>query len=371
MSTALYTTLGIFILLVVTNDIHRSILHSRGRNGPLSDRLCRLIWLAARKVSSRLSRQRRHRLLNQIGPLLMPILIVVFFIMVLVGFALIYVPRMPAEFFIEGPAPRSPWFASIYFSGITMTTVGYGDVSPLSPEMRMVALLESASGFGFISLSITYLIAVYSALQQRSAAALSFYHHGGGAADAAELIVHHFVAGRFYGLEATLGTAARDLHVILELHIEHPIIHYFHPPQVYKGLPRILFMSLEICTLIRSCLDKEEYAEIYNHPEVLALDSSARHVMTEFIELLGLEKKGPLRMETHFEESRRWRARFEEAIGELEEAGIKTRPDKQGGWETYSARRGDWEAPLFHFAAYLGFDWDEVTGDRDRSEAVS
>ena len=132
----------------------------------------------------------------------------------------------------------------------------------------------------------------------------------------------------------------------------------------------MLFLSLEICTVIKSCLDKDEYKEVYSHPEVRALESSARHVMGELVLLLGFGEKVNLGMENPFEESRRWKARFEETIAQLEEAGIKTRKDKQAGWEVYSARRSDWEAPLYHFALYLGFDWDEVTGDRDRSEAA-
>ncbi len=43
-------------------------------------------------------------------------------------------------------------------------------------------------------------------------------------------------------------TATRDLHELLESHVEHPIIHYFHPLEVYKGLPRALFVILETAT---------------------------------------------------------------------------------------------------------------------------
>ena len=214
MQRAFYTIMGVALLLFVLNDIHRSILHSRGRNGPLSEIVCRGVWYLSKRLAFRFPRPRRHKMLNLIGPLLMPLLIILFIILVLVGFALIYIPRMPSEFTVSLATPNSPWLASLYFSGITMTTVGYGDIAPVTFSMRMVALVESASGLAFISLAITYLIAVYSALQQRSAAALTFYHHAGGAADADAFIAHHFVAGRFRGLEATLRTAARDLQQI-------------------------------------------------------------------------------------------------------------------------------------------------------------
>ena len=35
------------------------------------------------------------------------------------------------------------------------------------------------------------------------------------------------------------------------------------------------------------------------------------------------------------------------------------------GWEEYRARREEWESKLHRFSVYLGYDWDEITGDRD------
>ena len=49
-------------------------------------------------------------------------------------------------------------------------------------------------------------------------------------ADVAGLSINHFVSGRFVGVESIFAGAARDLQGLLESHIEHPLIHYFHPP---------------------------------------------------------------------------------------------------------------------------------------------
>ena len=204
----------------------------------------------------------------------MPALIIVYLHAAGLGFALIYYPRMPDSFRRSRPKRRArPAIAALYFSGTTLTTVGYGDIAPHTTGMRLVALVESASGFALISLAVTYLITVYSALERKRAVALSFYHQAEEGANVAGFIAHHFVAGRFYGLEATLRLATRDIQGLLESHVEHPVIHYFHPVEVYKSLPRMLFLLLETCAVIRSCLDREEYTEIYNHPEVRNLEA--------------------------------------------------------------------------------------------------
>jgi hypothetical protein len=49
----------------------------------------------------------------------------------------------------------------------------------------------------------------------------------------------------------------------------------------------------------------------------------------------------------------------------LSDAGIETRSDRRQGLEEYRAQREEWESKLHRFALYLGYDWDETTGDRD------
>ncbi|HEX8846825.1 MAG TPA: potassium channel family protein [Pyrinomonadaceae bacterium] len=365
MRTAFFTVLGLGVLLLVVYDVYATILHARGHSGPIGETLNRTVWSIARFLSFRLSRPRRHRLLNVVGPLLMPLLIIIYIAMLIVGFALIYYPRMPANFAVQAEAAASPFMAAIYFSGITLTTVGYGDIAPHTMGMRLTALSESASGFALISLAITYLITVYRALERKRAVALSFYHQAEEGADVGAFIKHHFVGGRFYGLETTMRMATRDIQGLLESHVEHPVIHYFHPPEVYKSLPRILFLSLEISAVIRSCLDDEEYRDVCHHPEVRSLEASSRHVLRELIASLDLERRSKRRKESPFEESRRWRQRFEQTMRQLTEAGIRTRLDTAAAWEFYRARREEWEAQLHRFSRALGYDWDEITGDRD------
>jgi hypothetical protein len=365
MQTAFFTVLGLGILSLVVYDVYATILHARARSGPIGETLNRTIWRLARALAFRLSRPRRHRLLNVIGPLLQPLLIIIFIILLALGFAFIYYPRMPASFTVHAEAASSPFMAALYFSGTTLTTVGYGDIAPHTTGMRLTALFESASGFALISLAITYLITVYSALERKRAVAISFYHQAEEGANVAAFITHHFVAGRFYGLETTLRIATRDLQELLESHVEHPVIHYFHPVEVYKSLPRVLFLALETCAVIRSCLDDSEYAKTCNHPDVRTLEASSRHVLRELLASLELARRAARRRETPFEESRRWQHRFEQTMRLLKEANIKTRPDEAAAWEFYRARREEWEAQLHRFSNYLGYDWDEITGDSD------
>lgn len=368
MTLLLFTVAGLFLLLFVAYDVYATILDASGRAGPLSGWVNRGVWAAARTLAFRSSRNGRHRLLNLVGPMLMPTLIVLYLLLLITGFALIYLPRMPAEFSVEPSAVSANWIESLYFSGTSLITIGYGDITPRTLFVRFFALVEGASGFALISLAVTYLITVYSALERKRVIALSFYHQAEAGADVAGFIAHHFFAGRFYGFEVVLRTAARDINELQESHVEHPVIHYFHPVAVHKSMPRVFFLILETCAVINSCLDYEEYPETCCHPETRTLEASGLHVLEQLVFALGLEHERAV--EDPADSSRRLRRRYRRTLKQLAEAGVKTRRDVAEGWEIYREQRERWETKLRAFADYLGYDWDEVTGDDDLRTAT-
>jgi hypothetical protein len=65
------------------------------------------------------------------------------------------------------------------------------------------------------------------------------------------------------------------------------------------------------------------------------------------------------------EEPVRWRQRYESTLRRLQGAGVRLPSDLQAGWQEYRRRRHEWELELAGFALYLGYDWDEVSGDGD------
>lgn len=71
----------------------------------------------------------------------------------------------PGSFCYEG-APSTTanldMFALFYFSLVTLCTVGYGDISPLSNSARMLAVIEAITGTFYMTILIARLVAVYS-----------------------------------------------------------------------------------------------------------------------------------------------------------------------------------------------------------------
>ena len=61
-------------------------------------------------------------------------------------------------------------FGSLYFSFITLSTVGYGDIVPVSDVARMLAMVEAMFGMFYGSLLIARLVSLYSSKSPLEAA---------------------------------------------------------------------------------------------------------------------------------------------------------------------------------------------------------
>jgi len=82
------------------------------------------------------------------------------------SFAYVLVARAnPGAFaFTVGPASGHSMqgFTGLYYSLITLSTVGYGDIVPISPVARLLSAMEAVAGMFFVTLLIARLVAVYS-----------------------------------------------------------------------------------------------------------------------------------------------------------------------------------------------------------------
>jgi hypothetical protein len=54
-------------------------------------------------------------------------------------------------------------FNTLYFSFTTLSTVGYGDIVPVSGIARILAMSEAVFGMFYVTLLIARLVALYSA----------------------------------------------------------------------------------------------------------------------------------------------------------------------------------------------------------------
>ena len=55
------------------------------------------------------------------------------------------------------------WDDLVYYSFVTLTTLGYGDVAPLSPRVRSLAVLEAITGVFYVAILVARLVGLHLA----------------------------------------------------------------------------------------------------------------------------------------------------------------------------------------------------------------
>jgi voltage-gated potassium channel len=66
----------------------------------------------------------------------------------------------PGSFIIH-PGEHSGGSRFIYFSFVTLTTLGYGDITPVKSFARMLSIIQAIIGQFYVAVVVTYLLSIY------------------------------------------------------------------------------------------------------------------------------------------------------------------------------------------------------------------
>ena len=160
--------LGIAFIFVALLDAFQTVISPRRATGRF--RITRIFYIVTWWPWSHLATRIRHprkreTALSFYGPLSLLLLIVVWAVALLIGFALLFhSQRAPiADAMFSGNDLRS----DLYLSGTTIFTLGIGDLTPHSSWARLIIVLESGIGLGFLAMVISYFPVLYGAFSRR------------------------------------------------------------------------------------------------------------------------------------------------------------------------------------------------------------
>ena len=60
------------------------------------------------------------------------------------------------------PNHKVDWFDCMFYSFVTLTSLGYGDMVPISPQCRSLSVLEAASGIMYVAVLVARLVGLYA-----------------------------------------------------------------------------------------------------------------------------------------------------------------------------------------------------------------
>lgn len=237
----LVSLLGFVLLGLVLADALWSTLSAQG-GGPLSRRLMRGVWTALASGTDYESARRR------IGGLAVLLALAVLWIGLLwSGWLLVFSGSEGAVVHGQSGAPADlP--ARIYFAGYTIFTLGLGDYVPGGGLWQILTALASLSGLFLITLAITYLVPVLSAVAEsrRLASGISALGLTPGT-----FVSTGWNGAGFGGLERQLERLADALTLHTERHLLYPVLHFFHSSNVKTALPPNVAVLSDALLLLR------------------------------------------------------------------------------------------------------------------------
>ncbi len=217
-------------------DVFFTVLHYDDL-GFLSNRLHRGIWRVVRGITAPMPHSLGNFGLSLGAPLMIPATIILWVGLVMVGFALIYYAGMDGENFAFDFDVDQGFGRALYLSGVTVATLGYGDITPISPLYEVIALGEALIGFVILSLTISYVLGIYGVFHQLSILDSDLYHQAEDAGDPRSVLSSHFPDGRPRNLDPHLMSLYRGMIAYAAGVRRYPIVYYFYGRQLYHSMP--------------------------------------------------------------------------------------------------------------------------------------
>lgn len=350
MSDLLTQLAGAGLCLLAIADLYITVLYARQDLNLLSARLSALVWRLFRTVGQRTA---RNGLLTFCGPTLIVLIPLTWVGLLLVGFALISWPALGDQIHRTGGTTPTDFYTAIYYSGYTLSTLGYGDIVPDSGFYRVMAVIESLLGFAVLSLSVTYLMSVYSALVRRNTLAAALHHQTDGTDDAAELLARLGSGGTFADAGPQLASLVRGLHDLYESHHSYPVLHYFRFRESFYGMAHMVGMIADVAALALTALDPQPYRGFIRSAALAEARSGTAYMLARLSRLfLPL----PYRSEGDTiapEELQRWKERFLACTKRLTQADIAVSRTPDEAAAHYVRLRRQWDAQTKAFRHYM------------------
>ncbi|MBV9773406.1 MAG: two pore domain potassium channel family protein [Gemmatimonadetes bacterium] len=344
---------GGIVLAITLLDVFLTVLYARAGTGLLAPRLARGVW----RVFRGLSGGRHAGILSYCGPVQLVVLVLTWSLLLALGSGLVIHPALGTGVESSSGATDTDFVTALLVGGSSMSIVGASDYGPTSPGYKLLFLFNSLVGMSVTSLTLTYLMQVYTALRSRNVLGLMVQTQSGETGDAAELLARWGPRGRFDGGYNNLSTLAGEVAAIKETHHFYPVLFYFRFEEAFYAPSRILLVALDAAALVRTALDPRELGWLQESAALAELERSSA-LLLRTLDQNFPTPHGPSANGTQSRE--RWRLRYERALLRLREAGIPTREDPEAGAREYVEMRARWEPGIEAVAPALGYRMEEV-----------
>jgi hypothetical protein len=208
----------------------------------------RSTWSLWRAIGQRLPPgKRRESFLSVFGPLSLLGLFASWMLGLIFAFTVVHWGLGTG---LQAPEKEIGFTTYLYLSGDTIFTLGYGDVTPVTPVGRVLAVVEAGVGLGFLALIIGYLPILYQAFSRREVTISLLDARAGSPPSAAQLLSRLSKARNFATLDTFLAEWERWAADLLESHLSFPVLSYYRSQHDNQSWLAALTAVLDTCAIL-------------------------------------------------------------------------------------------------------------------------
>ncbi len=350
---------GCLVLLVTLLDVLTTAFHPTARS-VLTARFNRTVWFLFQQLSCLLPARGRHFVLSWTMPVTVAGLLVLWLVVLLSGFALIYLPFMTTSGAFTSTVGPLNWGDAFYFSGLCLTSIGFGEIVPGNPFLRGATILEGMTGLLVVGVAITYALAVFPVLPLLRVLASTLNEETDGRVNAVPMVRRYLAADSAEALTARCRELATELRLLSEAHNTHPVLFYVHPKRAEQSFLRVLIVTQQLVLLLRYGVRRTDFATLVRDPRVVGLEASLIAVLRQLGSSLHLQVQ-PI---AEAEEQHRLAAAYASLVQVLQEAHLRgneqpTRSEQQA----YIRFQLVTEPYIRAYWANTGYTREELWGD--------
>lgn len=239
-----------------------------GTSAPFTSRLTSWIW----KIFRRVIPDKKHKTLSLAGPVILVITVFSWIFFIWLGWTLMFYSD-PGSLKLSDKAFTPNFTDAAWYVAFCMFTVGNGDFLPTDGIWQLLSALVAFTGMGMVTLAITYLLQVVSAVTNKRAFASEVTGIG---KTAEEFVIKQWTGENFGAIELQLTTLSSQLAVLNEQHLSFPILHYYHAARMEKSMDMAIPILDDAITIIKLGMEEKNLP-----PETII--SSLRQAIESFL----------------------------------------------------------------------------------------
>jgi Ion channel len=340
---------GAIIVAAILIDIFLTVVVPRrapslGRQVRLSSNLLPSAWRLWKFIGLRLpNSERREGFLGLFASLAVVVLLDAWAVLLILGYGLILFALRD-----EIRPPPDSFGAAMYFAGVSLLTLGFGDLVATDWPARVVSLVAAGNGLGLFAMVITLLFTLYGSFQRRESAVVVLEAGAGAPPSGVMLLETYAQAGILQDLPRVFADWQAWSAEVLDSHLAYPVLAYFRSSHDNDSWVSSLGAVMDAATLVLTTIDggPKGWAKLFR--------AVGGHCLEDLVFNFQLDDERELGVE---------RAEFDAARLALQRAGYQLLDEDQS-WADFSRLRMEYAGRVNALARYWATPPAQWIGDR-------